>query len=91
MRWVADIRRDPHHHARQALDSLLRQLADDLLNNPSTQERAERLKQRVLEQPQMIVTGMSLWAAFRKALLDALEDETGPLRRAGVTRAGGVR
>ncbi len=62
VRWVADIRRDPHHHARQALDSLLRQLADDLLDNPSTQERAERLKQRVLEQPQMVVTGMSLWA-----------------------------
>ncbi len=80
VRWVDDIRRDPHHHARQALDSLLRQLAEDLLTDPSTQERAERLKMRVLEQPQMIATGMSLWSAFRKALLDALEDETGPLR-----------
>jgi uncharacterized membrane-anchored protein YjiN (DUF445 family) len=80
VRWVADIRRDPQHHARQALDSLLRQLAHDLLTNPATQERAERLKNRVLEQPQMIVTGMSLWGAFRKALLEALEDETGPLR-----------
>jgi uncharacterized membrane-anchored protein YjiN (DUF445 family) len=80
VRWLADIRRNPDHHARQALDSLLRQLADDLLNNPATQERAERLKTRVLEQPQMVVTGMSLWSAFRKALLEALEDETGPLR-----------
>ncbi len=80
VRWVADIRRDPQHHARQALDSLLRQLAHDLLNDPKTQERAERLKTRVLEQPQMVVTGMSLWSAFRKALLEALEDETGPLR-----------
>ena len=80
VRWVADIRRDPQHHARQALDSLLRQLAHDLLNDPSTQERAERLKNRVLEQPQVVATGMSLWSAFRKALLEALEDETGPLR-----------
>ena len=80
VRWLADIRRNPDHHARQALDSLLRQLADDLLNNPATQERAERLKTRVLEQPQMVVTGMSLWSAFRKGLLEALEDETGPLR-----------
>ena len=54
IRWVADIRRDPQHHARLALDSLLRQLAHDLLNDPATQERAEKLKMRVLEQPQMV-------------------------------------
>ncbi len=80
IRWVADIRRDPDHHARLALDSMLNQLAHDLLNDPATQERAERLKVRVLEQPQMVVTGMSLWSAFRKALVEALEDEQGPLR-----------
>ncbi len=80
IRWIADIRRDPDHHARQALDSLLRQLAQDLLHDPATQERAEKLKQRVLEQPQMVATGMSLWSAFRTALLEALEDEEGPLR-----------
>jgi len=80
VRWLADIRRDPHHHARLALDSLLRQLAHDLLNDEATQERAEKLKLRVLEQPQMVVTGMSLWSAFRNALLEALEDKDGPLR-----------
>ncbi|SDT12491.1 Uncharacterized membrane-anchored protein YjiN, DUF445 family [Nocardioides scoriae] len=81
IRWVADIRSDPDHSARQALDSFLAQLADDLLNDPETQERAENLKQRLLEQPQMVTTGMSLWAAFRTALLDALETDDGPLRR----------
>jgi len=80
IRWVADIRRDPEHHARVALDSLLRQLAHDLLNDANTQARAEKLKRRVLEQPQMVVTGMSLWSAFRKAVLEALEHEDGPLR-----------
>lgn len=80
IRWVADIRRDPDHHARQALDSLLHQLAEDLLHDPATQARAEKLKLRVLEQPQMVVTGMSLWSAFRKALLEALEDPDGLLR-----------
>ena len=79
MRWVSDIRRDPDHHARQALDSLLKQLAQDLLTDPPTQERAENLKRRVLEQPQMIATGMSLWSAFRTALLEALDDVDGPL------------
>jgi len=79
-RWVADIRSNPDHHARHALDSMLAQLAQDLLTDPATQERAENLKTRVLEQPQMVTTGLSLWRSFRTALLDALEDADGPLR-----------
>ncbi len=90
IRWVADIRRDPQHHARVAIDSLLRQLAQDLLHDPATQARAEKLKLRVLEQPQMIVTGMSLWSAFRKALLEALEDQDGPLRARAAQELAGL-
>ncbi len=81
--WIADIRDDPHHHARQALDDLLEQLAGDLLHDPDTQARAERLKDRVLSHPQVLVTATSLWNAFRTALLGALEDTDGPLRRRG--------
>jgi uncharacterized membrane-anchored protein YjiN (DUF445 family) len=82
--WVVDIRRDPYHHARTALDSLLAQLADDLLHDEATQERAERLKERVLDHPQVLVTATSLWNAFRTALLGALADEDGALRHRGV-------
>jgi uncharacterized membrane-anchored protein YjiN (DUF445 family) len=71
--WVADIRDDPHHHARRALDDLLKQLADDLQHDPDTIERAERLKRRVLSQPQVAVTATSLWNALRRALLESLE------------------
>jgi len=80
VRWMADIRADPHHRARGALDSLLRQLADDLLSNPDTQARAERLKTRLLEHPQFLASGMALFDALKRALLDALDDEAGPLR-----------
>ncbi|MDX6365693.1 MAG: hypothetical protein QOK30_769 [Nocardioidaceae bacterium] len=71
--WVAEIRDDPRHHARRALDDLLKQLADDLQNDPDTIERAERLKQRVLSQPQVATTATSLWNALRRALLESLE------------------
>ncbi len=37
-RWLEDIRDDPHHRAREALDSMLGQLAHDLLNDAATQE-----------------------------------------------------
>jgi uncharacterized membrane-anchored protein YjiN (DUF445 family) len=80
VRWVADIRADPEHRARRAFDSFMSQLAQDLLNDPDTQERAEKLKRRLLEQPQTLATGMSLWSAFRRALAEALDDAEGPLR-----------
>jgi uncharacterized membrane-anchored protein YjiN (DUF445 family) len=83
--WLADIRDDPRHHARIALDDLLAQLAQDLLHDPATQERAENLKNRVLQHPQILVTATSLWNAFRRALLSALEDPEGPVRRRALT------
>ena len=80
VRWIADIRADPDHRARGALDDLLRQLAEDLINDPDTQARAEHLKGRILAQRQLSDTALSLWSAFRRALVSGLQDETGPLR-----------
>src|SRR5262245_53624542 len=80
IRWVADIRDDPHHHAREALDSMLGKLAYDLLHDPETQARAELLKNRLLEHPQVSATAVSLWKALRNALLAGLADEHSALR-----------
>jgi uncharacterized membrane-anchored protein YjiN (DUF445 family) len=80
VRWLADIRDDPDHHARAALDSMLAQLGQDLLFDEDTQARAEGLKLRLLEHPQFSATGISLWNALRRALLGALRDEKGELR-----------
>ncbi len=79
--WLEDISSDPYHHARGALDSVLAQLAEDLLHDAPTQERMERLKERVLSHPQVLVTATSLWSAFRRALMVSLEDPEGPVRR----------
>ncbi|QIX28775.1 DUF445 domain-containing protein [Nocardioides sp. JQ2195] len=80
LRWLDDIRHDPRHRARAALDSMLAQLGQDLLFNDETQQRAENLKLRLLEHPQFSATGISLWKALRNALLDALRDPRGPLK-----------
>ncbi len=85
IRWVADIRSDPDHSARRAFDSFLAQLAEDLQHDPETQERTEALKRRLLEQPQFLRTGMSLWSSLRTALLAALDDSDGLLRRRATT------
>ena len=66
--WVGDIRDDPRHRARVALDSVLAQLADDLQHDADTQARAEALKERVLDNPAVIRSAISLWDALRRAL-----------------------
>ena len=80
VRWVADIRDDPRHRARLALDSVLRQLADDLQHDPATQARAEALKERVLDNPAVIRSAISLWNALRRALTSSLQDPQGAVR-----------
>jgi uncharacterized membrane-anchored protein YjiN (DUF445 family) len=79
--WLEDIRDDPHHRAREALDSMLGQLARDLLNDAETQARAEAFKERLLDHPQVVTTAISLWKAMRAALLGSILDREGAVRQ----------
>ena len=72
---------EPRHHARQALDSMLAQLAEDLLHDADTQARTEALKERMLEHPQVLASAVSLWNALRRVLLASLADHDGAVRR----------
>ncbi|HEX4471977.1 MAG TPA: DUF445 domain-containing protein [Nocardioides sp.] len=78
--WLAEIRADPGHRARLALDSLLAQLADDLQHDPETRERTERLKDRLLDHPAVVESGIALWNALRRALQQSLLDPEGAVR-----------
>lgn len=81
VRWIADIRDDPEHRARKAIDAMLADLADNLQHDEATMERAERLKERVLEHPGVIDTAISIWDALRRALTTSLRDPDGVVRR----------
>jgi uncharacterized membrane-anchored protein YjiN (DUF445 family) len=80
VRWVEDIRDDPYHRARAAFDSMLATLAKNLRDDPSTQERAERLKDRLLDHPQVLASTISVWNALRRVLTSSLRDPDGALR-----------
>ncbi len=82
--WVAEVRDRPNHPARKALDGLLAQLALDLQHDPATIARAEALKVRVMTHPQIGPSAVAVWDALRVALLGALDDAEGQLRRRGV-------
>ncbi|SFB73428.1 Uncharacterized membrane-anchored protein YjiN, DUF445 family [Nocardioides terrae] len=80
VRWVADIRDDPYHRAREAIDSMLATLAHNLQQDPPTQERAERLKDRMLDHPQVLASTISVWNALRRVVTSSLRDPDGALR-----------
>jgi uncharacterized membrane-anchored protein YjiN (DUF445 family) len=84
VRWIGEIRREPYHRSRLALDRLLQQFAHDLLHDESTIARMESFKRRMLEHPQVTATYISLWNALRAALVEALVDPESELVRRGV-------
>jgi uncharacterized membrane-anchored protein YjiN (DUF445 family) len=85
LNWLADVRDNPNHTARKAFDDLLAQLAQDLQHDPDTIARAEALKVRMMAHPQIGASAVAAWDALRTALLGALSDADGPLRRRGLT------
>ncbi|EFQ84062.1 hypothetical protein HMPREF0063_10778 [Aeromicrobium marinum DSM 15272] len=82
--WVKEIHDGLHHPARRTLDRWLATLAHDLQHDPDTRERAERLKNRLLTQPQLIRSSISIWDSLRGALIEALHDDDGLLRRRAI-------
>jgi len=82
--WVAEVRDHPHHPARRALDDLLARLAQHLQHDADTMARAEALKVRLMTHPQIGPSAVAVWEVVRGALLGALDDPEGQLRRRGV-------
>jgi uncharacterized membrane-anchored protein YjiN (DUF445 family) len=81
--WLDDIRSTPHHPARKAFDDLLRQLSSDLQHDPEVMERAEALKTRLLANPQVSLSLVSLWGSFKTTLLTAMDDRSSYFWRRG--------
>ncbi len=78
--WAKEVRDDPHHRVRKAVDSYLASVAHDLQHDPSTMAKAESFKEHVLDHPQVAETAVELWEGIKSALLEALGDAPGPLR-----------
>jgi uncharacterized membrane-anchored protein YjiN (DUF445 family) len=91
LRWVTDIRTDPRHRVRAALDDVLVGLAKNLQSDPATQERALAVQQRVLESSAVREAVEALWRAARVVLEESTRDEGSDLRHrlvAGVSSFG---
>ena len=72
--WLAEMRSDPAHPARRALDDLLRRLATDLQHDEEVMASAEALKERLLAHPQVSTSAVAMWQSLRTTLLGAMAD-----------------
>lgn len=80
LRWAKEVKDNPDHTIRHAVDSYLSELGRDLQTDPRTQARFESLKERMLEHPQVATTGVRLGETLRNTVLEALEDPHSVLR-----------
>ena len=80
VRFAAAVRDEPHHPARAAIDEFLADFAEKLRSDPDTMARAERLKQNLINHPEMQRLVGSSWQALRSIIVSAAEDEDSELR-----------
>ncbi|GAB3816106.1 DUF445 domain-containing protein [Kribbella italica] len=82
--WLAGVRDDQNHPARQAVDRLLGKFAADLQRDPEMMERFEAFKRRMLDHPDLAPSLTAVWDAVRTALIGAITDPTSPLQTRAV-------
>ncbi len=79
-RVSGEVRSDPEHPMRLALDRMLGGLAEDLRHDPATMERAAGVLRSLLEQPGVRAAFGDVVAAGRRLLLEMVDDPDGELR-----------
>jgi uncharacterized membrane-anchored protein YjiN (DUF445 family) len=80
LRVAGEVRADPEHAMRAALDRLLARLADDLRHDPDTIARASAVLGTLLEREEVRRAFGDVIAAGRHLLLEMVDDPTGELR-----------
>jgi uncharacterized membrane-anchored protein YjiN (DUF445 family) len=91
LRVAGEVRADPEHAMRAALDRLLARLAEDLRHDPATIARASAVLGTLLEREEVRRAFGDVIAAGRRLLLEMVDDPTGELRTrltAGLTDLG---
>ncbi|MEO6826680.1 MAG: DUF445 domain-containing protein [Microbacteriaceae bacterium] len=80
LRFVAEVRADPEHPARELFDRYLADLADELQHDQSAIDRLEAVKATVLDDPRVTELASRTWDAVKARLGAALAEPDGQLR-----------
>jgi uncharacterized membrane-anchored protein YjiN (DUF445 family) len=74
------VKTDPEHPLRHAVDRFLNEFAKDLQSDPKTIERAEKVKQQVVDHPDVQKFIGQAWGVAKGMILDAAADPSSELR-----------
>ena len=66
---LAEVLVDPNHPLRGKLDEGLSKLASDLLHDPETREKIERMKNELLDNPAVATWWIGVWERIRASLI----------------------
>ena len=80
LRVAGEVQDDPQHPMRRTLDAYLTRLARDLQEDPATIARAEQIKARLLDRPEVRQAVRDLLAAARRLVVDLVDDPDSELR-----------
>ncbi|MEU7531813.1 DUF445 domain-containing protein [Saccharothrix sp. NPDC042600] len=75
------VKTDVNHPMRQAVDHFLIEFSADLQHDPATMQRAENVKQQVIDHPDVQRLIGSAWGTAKGMLLTAAEDPSSELRK----------
>ena len=78
--WVADVRDNEYHKARQALDAWLVDLSDDLNADTPLSEKAEVVINDLLSQSGVVDSVLEIWSSLKQLLRQAIIDPDGEVR-----------
>lgn len=79
--WIADVRDNRFHQARQALDRWLLELAQDLREDTSIAGRAEDVLDDLLQQEGVVDSVLEVWQSLKRLLYAAVEDTDGEVKK----------
>lgn len=78
--WTSEVKSNPNHEARQAIERGLRKLAEDLQHDPEMIARVEDIKADIVGSEAITTAPEKLWAQASTSLIAAAEDPTSILR-----------
>jgi uncharacterized membrane-anchored protein YjiN (DUF445 family) len=80
LRVAGEVQDDPRHPMRRTLDTYLARLARDLREDPATIARADQIKARLLDRPEVRQAVRDVLAAARRLVVDLVDDPDSELR-----------
>jgi len=81
VRVAREVLDDPNHRVRLSIDRLLADLARRLEDDPATQAKADELKLRLLDHPEVRRVVADAGSTLRRIVLEAVDDPDSELRK----------